>query len=69
MDVQIKDKSFQVFIREEEIKLRLRELGNEISKDFHGQELVMLGVLNGSFIIFADLCREVQSVKLLTSFI
>jgi hypoxanthine phosphoribosyltransferase len=69
MDVQIKDKSFQVFIREEEIKLRLRELGNEISKDFLGQELVMLGVLNGSFIIFADLCREVQGVKLLTSFI
>ena len=57
--VIVKDLSFEVLISEEEIKSRLAELGREIAVKFAGEELVLLGVLNGSFVVMADLAREI----------
>ncbi len=58
--VVVKDLSFEVLISEEKIKSRLAELGREITEKFEGEELVLLGVLNGSFIVMADLAREIN---------
>jgi hypoxanthine phosphoribosyltransferase len=44
---------------EERIHTRVDELGREISRDFLGRELLLLGVLNGGFIFTADLCRAI----------
>ncbi|WP_026955818.1 hypoxanthine phosphoribosyltransferase [Algoriphagus vanfongensis] len=60
MAIKIKDKEFEVFISKDQIRKRLKELGIQISKDFDGQNLVLIGVLNGSFIVMADLCREIK---------
>ena len=49
----------KVMITEEQIRTRVRELGAQISADYAGcDDLVMIGVLKGSFIFLADLSRE-----------
>ena len=44
---------------EERIHTRVDELGREISRDFLGRDLLLIGVLNGGFIFTADLCRSI----------
>ncbi len=56
--VKIKDKTFETSISEEEIKQRVKELAQRLSKDLEGKNPLMLAVLNGSFIFAADLMRE-----------
>ena len=56
--VKIKDKRFKVSIPEAEIKARVKELAQQISKDMEGKNPLFLGVLNGAYIFAADLMRE-----------
>ena len=42
----------------EEIGNRVHELGEIISKDYQGAELVLVGILKGAFIFLADLTRN-----------
>ncbi len=49
-----------VYLSEEKIKNRIKELGVEITKDYSGEELVVVGVLNGAFMFCADLIRELK---------
>lgn len=58
--IQIKDLTFELFITQSDLNARLKELGKRISLDFQGEELVLLGVLNGAFIVLADLAREID---------
>ena len=46
-------------ISERRIRARVKELGARISRDYRKTVPVLIGVLNGSFIFFADLVREV----------
>lgn len=48
------------FITQESLKHRIAELAGQISRDFQGQDVVFVGVLNGSFIFLADLVREMK---------
>ena len=57
--IQIKDKTFETYLTEVQIKQRIEELGAQIGADFEGEELVLLGVLNGSFVVMADLVRTI----------
>lgn len=43
-----------------QIALRVAELGRKVSHDYRGKTLTILGVLNGSVILVADLMRSVQ---------
>jgi hypoxanthine phosphoribosyltransferase len=45
------------FISEAKIQARVKELAAMINKDYAGQEVIIVGVLNGSFIFCADLFR------------
>ena len=58
--VTINNERFRVFITEEEIRKRVLELAREINKDFEGRTPIFIGVLNGSFIFFSDLIREID---------
>ncbi|MHB9098142.1 MAG: hypoxanthine phosphoribosyltransferase [Syntrophales bacterium] len=40
------------------IEERVRELAEQISRDYAGRELLIVGVLNGAFIFMADLIRS-----------
>lgn len=46
-------------ISERRIKAKVKHLARQISKDYTGSVPVFIGILNGSFIFFADLIREV----------
>lgn len=49
-----------VLISAEQLATRISELGARITDDFQGKDLVMVGVLKGSFMFFADLVRSVD---------
>lgn len=49
----------KVLISQEEIAEAVAKIGAQISKDFEGKNLMMVGVLKGSVIFMADLMRAV----------
>jgi len=57
--VRVNGGRFIVMISERRIRTRVRQLARQISKDYKGTVPVFIGILNGSFIFFADLIREV----------
>jgi hypoxanthine phosphoribosyltransferase len=57
--IQVNGDYFTVMIGERKIKTRVRQLARLISKDYKDTVPVFIGVLNGSFIFFADLIREI----------
>lgn len=56
--VKIKDKTFEISMREADIKQRVREVAQQMSRDLEGKNPLFLAVLNGAFIFAADLMRE-----------
>ncbi|MEJ5227252.1 hypoxanthine phosphoribosyltransferase [Thermodesulfovibrio sp.] len=48
-------------ISEEQIQRRVRELALKISKDYEKKDLVVLGILKGSFMFLSDLIRYIKS--------
>lgn len=60
MAIKIKDKDFVPFINENQLKQKISQVGAQITRDFLGKETVLLGVLNGSFMFMADLCRSIE---------
>lgn len=49
----------KVLISAEEIAGRVRELGAEISKDYAGKDLVVVGILKGAVVFMSDLIRQI----------
>lgn len=60
MNITVKGRTFEIYLSKSEVKKRIHQLGEQITRDFQGKEVVVLGVLNGSFIFMADLCREIN---------
>ena len=56
-----------VLISESCLQNRIRELGTQISTDYENRELVLLGVLRGSVLFFADLSRAIFRAQLTDS--
>jgi hypoxanthine phosphoribosyltransferase len=50
---------FISLITEQEIEQQIHTIGEKISQDYTGKDLVLLGVLKGSFIFLADLTRKI----------
>jgi hypoxanthine phosphoribosyltransferase len=50
----------QVLFTKEEIAKRTREIGAQITADYAGQSIVLIGVLKGAAIFLADLARAIQ---------
>jgi len=51
----------RILVTEEEIKTRLKEMAAEIDADYHGRDLLLVGVLKGAVMVMADLSRELRS--------
>lgn len=58
--IRILDKSFDVFIEEDELQAEIRSLAEQINKDFEGQEVLFIAVLNGAFMFAADLMKSIS---------
>lgn len=50
----------KVLITKEEIEKRTAELAAEISRDYKGKKLIMICVLTGAMVFFADLIRKIE---------
>lgn len=57
--IVIGDDRFREMISEQRLQARIKQLARKISKDYKGSVPVFIGILNGSFIFFADLIRHV----------
>jgi hypoxanthine phosphoribosyltransferase len=58
----------EILLSEEVITARVNELGKEISKDYQGKNLLLVGILKGSFVFLADLARSI-SIPLCVDFV
>jgi hypoxanthine phosphoribosyltransferase len=56
--VTIEEGVGEILIGEQELQARIAELGVEISKDYAGRDLLLIGVLKGAVFFLADLMRE-----------
>jgi len=50
----------EILIDESTLQARIVELGAEISSDYAGRDLLLVGVLKGAVFFMADLMRELQ---------
>lgn len=50
----------KVYISRDQIAKRVAEIGAQISKDFDGEPLLLLGVLKGAAIFLSDLSRHIS---------
>src|ERR1035437_5362940 len=57
-DAQLDPGVGEVLVSEEKLRERVAELGREISSDYEGRDLLLIGVLKGAVFFMADLMRE-----------
>ena len=50
----------KVLISQEEIENKVSELANEINSKYKGEELVVIGILKGAFIVVSDLAKQLE---------
>ncbi|MGH3117154.1 MAG: hypoxanthine phosphoribosyltransferase [Gaiellales bacterium] len=50
----------QVLITGDDVQAKIRELGDRITEDYRGRDLLLIGVLKGAFVLMADLSRHIR---------
>ncbi|MDZ4666684.1 MAG: hypoxanthine phosphoribosyltransferase [bacterium] len=58
--IQIKDKSFDIFINESKILARIKEMAMQITSEMKDKNPLFIAVLNGSFMFTSDLMKELN---------
>jgi hypoxanthine phosphoribosyltransferase len=56
----INDPNLKVLIDAEQIQARVREIGQQITRDYAGKNLHLLGVLKGACVFLSDLMRAID---------
>lgn len=56
----IDNKKEKILFSREEIDIRVKEMGKELSQQYKDRDLVIVSLLRGSFIFTADLARELS---------
>jgi hypoxanthine phosphoribosyltransferase len=70
--VKVNDKTFEIYLSEEVIQQKVRELAAAINRDYEGKRPLFIGILNGSFIFASDLFKhitidaEISFIKLIS---
>jgi hypoxanthine phosphoribosyltransferase len=68
--IKVHDKSFIPFLTEEQIQVRIRQMAEEINRDYADKNPLFIAILNGSFMFAADLFKhltidaEISFIKL-----
>lgn len=50
----------KVLIKADEIQAKLADMGDQITRDYEGRKLLLVGVLKGAFVVMADLSRSIR---------
>ncbi len=51
----------EVLLTEEQIRQRIEELGKELTADYDGKDPVVVGVLKGVVVFYADMVRQIKT--------
>jgi hypoxanthine phosphoribosyltransferase len=57
---EFNDLNLEVLISTEKLQTRIKELGQQITKDYEGKNLLLICVLKGACIFLADLVRNID---------
>jgi hypoxanthine phosphoribosyltransferase len=55
------DQIGEILVQPDQLQRRVRELGQEISRDYEGRNPLLVGVLKGAIFFLADLMREISA--------
>jgi len=55
----IKDDVKEILFSKQDLADKCRELGEQISEDYEGKDLVLVGILKGSVVFMTDLMKEI----------
>ena len=58
--IKVKDREFEVFLKEEEILKEIKRVASDINRDYVDKEPLFLCILNGAFMFAADLLKNVN---------
>ncbi len=58
--VKILDREFEISIKASEIQDRIQKIADQINSDLKGEDVIFLGILNGSFMFAADLFKKIK---------
>ncbi|MBI4898618.1 MAG: hypoxanthine phosphoribosyltransferase [Actinobacteria bacterium] len=50
----------EILVQSDDLRHRVRELGRQISDDYEGRPILLVGVLKGAFFFLADLMRHIE---------
>src|SRR5882672_6279009 len=50
----------EILVQPDELRSRVRELGEQISRDYEGKDLLLVGVLKGAVFFLSDLMRFID---------
>ncbi|MBN8688091.1 MAG: hypoxanthine phosphoribosyltransferase [Chitinophagales bacterium] len=56
--IKVHDKTFDIYLSEETIQQRVKELAAQINTDYAGKRPLFIAILNGSFMFAADLFKQ-----------
>ncbi|WP_040414239.1 hypoxanthine phosphoribosyltransferase [Clostridium thermobutyricum] len=56
----MRDEIKKVLFTEEDLQLKCKELGEKITKDYEGKDLLVVGVLKGSVLFTSDLIKNIK---------
>ncbi len=59
--IQIEEFTFKPYISKKEINNRVKELGEQILKEYNNEPPILICVLNGSYVFAADLARAIEA--------
>ncbi|HEY1595025.1 MAG TPA: hypoxanthine phosphoribosyltransferase, partial [Thermoleophilaceae bacterium] len=49
----------EILVEPDDLSARVRELGAEVSRDYEGRDLLLVGVLKGAVFFLSDLMRHI----------
>ena len=58
--LKLKDKSFTKIIDHEQVFQRVREMAEDINKDYEGKNPLFIAILNGAFMFASDLMKQIN---------
>lgn len=56
--IKVHDKLFDIYLSEETIQQRIKQLGADINRDYAGKRPLFIAILNGSFMFASDLFKN-----------
>ncbi|HEV8243045.1 MAG TPA: hypoxanthine phosphoribosyltransferase [Nitrospirales bacterium] len=60
MKPAVEEISGKPIVTQEEMRVRIRELGRQITADYAQKDLILVGILKGAYAFYADLARAIR---------